>query len=190
MLYQVADFYQLRSLRSTDSQQLGQYFEQLGEETKARFGPHPLTAAYASELCKATDAACHRLVLCIENRICGYVILDLRPYPEDYQRYQKYGIELCAGLDAMLAPSIADDLQGKGLASQMMPCLLDFARQHQVRHLVLMGGTQQGNDKAIRLYKRAGFIEVGQFVTQLLNYDMYLPLIPASNCKKSEDNSD
>lgn len=176
MIYQVADIYQLRPLKSRDRVLLGQYFEQLGAETRRRFGPHPLTTDYADALCTSPETDCHRLVLCTANRICGYVILDLRTYPEDYQRYQSYGIELCAGLDAMLAPSVADDLQGKGLASQMMPCLFDFARQLQVRNLILMGGTQQGNDKAIRLYKTAGFIEVGQFVTQLLNYDMYLPL--------------
>ena len=64
MMYQIADRYQLRPLKSEDSQQLGQYFEQLSDETKGRFGPHPLTAAYARQLCEAADAACHRLVLC------------------------------------------------------------------------------------------------------------------------------
>jgi hypothetical protein len=54
--------------------------------------------------------------------------------------------------------------------------LLQFAGQQGIRPLVLMGGTPQGHNKAIRLCQAAGFIEAGLIDCHLLNYNMYLPL--------------
>jgi len=171
---------QLRPLRGSDASNFADFLRNLGPETRARFGPHPLDESTAHALCAAQpEAQIQRLVLCEKQAIVGYFILDFTPTEAEQQRYQQAGIGLNFQLEPRFAPCIADHYQNQGLASLAMAELISYCQQQGLKSLVLMGGTQASNLRAIHFYKKAGFAEIGRFYTaynQQDNLDMRLSL--------------
>jgi GNAT superfamily N-acetyltransferase len=173
----------LRSLIAGDVRILGDYFLGLSAETRRRYGPHPFDRATAERLCASIDPAqTLRLIGTVPwdgaERIIGYFILILGIREDDAARYAKLGIVLNADTDCTLAPSVADDYQSQGLGSLMMRHLLDVARLLGRKRMVLWGGTQATNFRAIHFYHKYGFRTVGEFEEPpgFNNYDMILDL--------------
>ncbi len=168
----------LREISACDSEPLGNYFESLSAETRKRYGPHPFTKEIAGELCTRKDDSAKRFVLTLvdNTRFVGYFILEFQMHKELLNRYREQGIDLSDGKNPLFAPSIADDYQNTGLASLAMPGLIKAAKDLGAKSLVLMGGTQATNKRAIAFYKKFGFVHVCDFETKVLNYDMWLVL--------------
>lgn len=166
----------LRSLRATDAELLGAYFEALSARSKSRFQPHPLTAQHAATICADGRDDTLRLVIEGPHAIVGYFILEPRVSFHEIDRYRERGITLEPGLDFMFAPSIADAIQDQGVASSAMPHVIDLARGRGARSLVLMGGTQATNARAIAFYEKFGFQRVGGYQTEVFNHDMRLEI--------------
>lgn len=170
----------LRPLRADDSAHFGDFLQGLSEATRARFGPHPLDESTAHAHCAAQpEAQIQRLVLCEKQAIVGYFILDFTLAEAEQQRYQQAGINLNFQLEPRFAPCIVDHYQNQGLASLAMAELIIYCQQQGLKSLVLMGGTQASNLRAIHFYKKAGFAEIGRFYTaynQQDNLDMRLSL--------------
>jgi RimJ/RimL family protein N-acetyltransferase len=172
--------YTFRKLEQADSALLTTYFLALSKETQSRFGPHPLTAEYAKKLCDLPQDSADRFILLTENQdqIIGYFIVEYGGAPDEAKRYQAQGIDLDPKLDPIFAPSMADAYQNKGLASRVMPLIIGAAKEKYARSLVLMGGTQETNHRAIAFYEKFGFKRYGRFQTDMFNYDMRLVFEP------------
>lgn len=160
---------------------LAAFFESLSEQTRSKYGPHPLTREFVNNtLVNNLDKSdVHRYIIRSATKVIGYFIVDFNHYPDETRRYQSYQILLDSAVDPVFAPCIADDYQNQGVASQAMTALIEVLRQRQVRSLVLMGGTQAPNTLARRFYKKFGFEELGGFYTEhngLDNFDMRLIL--------------
>lgn len=114
----------------------------------------------------------------VGERIIAYFILILGIRDDDAQRYLKLNLPLDAATDCTLAPSVADEYQSQGLGSVLMRQLIVLSRQLGRRRMVLWGGTQATNDRAIRFYHKHGFRTVGEFQEPLgfNNYDMIMDL--------------
>lgn len=166
----------LRQLRPDDGARLGAFFDGLSAETRRRYAPHPLNREFARSLCDELieDAITQRWAVLTEDQeaVLGYFILDRQMSTHEASRYQMQGITLEAGKDWLFAPVIADEWQNKGLASAVMPALLDQARLSGARSLVLLGGTQETNQKGIAFYQKFGFVQHGGYQTELYNLDM------------------
>jgi len=163
-----------RKLTESDAILLGNYFESLSAETRLRFGPHPLTSQYAQHLCTLTNDTAQRFIV-IENggsRIIAYFILDFKMSEHEKARYAQFDIQLCDDLDVLFAPSVADDYQNKGIASDAMKLIIEEACTLNARSLVLMGGTQETNARAIAFYEKFGFKRFGGYQTDMFNHDM------------------
>ena len=171
----------IRELSLDDGSQLSDYFFGLSGASKKRYGPHPLTKEYAQYLCKPEQLLNEKIIrLVITNEqleIIGYIILDSNVVLDDVRRYEQQGLNLLDGLHFFLAPSIADNYQNQGIASRVMPMLIELARKCGVHRLVLMGGTQLSNKIAVNYYEKVGFIRLDEFQTEVANVDMYMPLI-------------
>jgi GNAT superfamily N-acetyltransferase len=168
--------YVFRKLVKTDVALLARYFSSLSEATKARFAPHPLTDEYINRLCKLNSDSAERFVLLPGSldKIVGYFILEYQMSPHEARRYLGQGIHLESELDPLFAPSIADTYQNRGLASSVMPLIIDAAKEHGSRSLVLLGGTQETNRLAIAFYEKLGFKRYGGYQTDIFNFDMRL----------------
>lgn len=170
----------LRTLEGEDGAALSDYFAGLGPETLRRFQPHSLTTAMAHQICGSPDTRQSRFVVEREGRIIAYFILDREMSIHETNRYREHGIMLESGLDFLFAPSVTDEFQGKGIASLAMPRLLSWARSAGARSLVLMGGTQATNARAIAFYEKFGFQRFGGYQTEIFNHDMRLCLPPGA----------
>jgi GNAT superfamily N-acetyltransferase len=164
----------LRLLRASDAEALGAFFAGLSAETRRRYQPHPLTADFARELCGAASSTAWRLVIDRAGELVGYFILETRMSEHEAGRYRTQGIELASDRDWLFAPVVADACQNLGLASLAMPHLLRLAREQGARSLVLMGGTQATNARAIAFYGKFGFQRCGGYQTEVFNHDMRL----------------
>lgn len=168
--------HRMRLLNKEDSAALTAYFESLGAESKKRFQPHPLTAELAQALCESPETGVLRFVVEHSNRIIAYFILDPRMSRHEAGRFSEFGIELESGKDYLFAPSVADEFQNTGIASKAMPHLLATAKAAGARSLVLMGGTQATNPRAIAFYEKFGFQKFGGYQTEVFNHDMRLSM--------------
>ncbi|TAA48401.1 GNAT family N-acetyltransferase [Corallincola spongiicola] len=169
--------FSLRLLHRDDGAALARYFAQMGEDTRRRFGPHPLTEAFADELVQKGDDSADRFVMTSDDgKIAAYFIFERQAFPHEMQRYAEQGIVLAAGQDISFAPSVADAYQNSGVASAAMPALIGYARSMGAKSLVLMGGTQATNERAVRFYEKFGFRRHGGYQTELYNHDMRLLL--------------
>ncbi len=169
-----------RELTQSDGEALGSFFESLSDETRSKYGPHPLTKEHALLLCiKIGIDNVKRLIILNTKEIIGYFVLDFNPFEHEAARYKEYGIELDERIDPVFAPCISDNYQNQGIASEAMKLLLNYARSKNLRSIVLMGGTQEPNKVAQSFYKKFGFKEYGRFYTDhngLNNIDMKLML--------------
>lgn len=166
-----------RRLTENDSSNLARYFENLSAETRKKFQPHPLTKNYAIYLChKSLENAIRYVISDEEKNIHGYFILDFDIVEHEAERYHSYGIELKDGSDAFFAPSVADNLQNTGLASQSMEIIIDLLKGESVNRLVLLGGTREDNPTALSFYEKFGFEKVGGYQTDIWNFDMQLSI--------------
>lgn len=167
----------LRRLTENDAASLGDYFENLSEDTKEKFQPHPLTRIYATYLChKSLENVMRFVISDNDKKIYGYFILDFDLNYHEAERYKDYGIRLEPGRNAFFAPSIDDKLQDSDIASQTMDILLELLREETVDRLVLLGGAREDNNQALTFYEEFGFEKVGGYKTDIWNYDMQLML--------------
>jgi GNAT superfamily N-acetyltransferase len=173
----------VRLLLRSDSAALGAYFLGLSEETRRRFGPHPLDQATADDLCATISIAeALRLVAVVPGpapqEIIAYFILLLDVTEDERARYTPSGIALDSQTDCTVAPSVADCYQSSGLGSRCFEHLIELARRLGRQRMLLLGGTQASNQRAIHFYAKHRFRTIGSFEEPVgvLNYDMLLEL--------------
>ncbi len=158
----------LRPLLATDRELLATYFAELSPETRSRFGPHAFDRATADQLCSTIDPAKILRVVAVVpasdiERIVAYFILMFSVTSHEDARFAERGIALDGDLDCTLAPSVADTHQNSGLGSLVMSYLFWLATSLGRRSMVLLGGTQATNARAVHFYRKHGFSEVGSF---------------------------
>ena len=175
------EVFEFRPLDKNDGKLLGGFFEGLSQETRSKFGPHPLTNEHAVEkLCPQIGKDnVNRFVIASDEKVVGYFIVDFNHYPHEKSRYDSYQVNLDFCNDPVFAPCISDEYQSLGVASQALKSLIKALTEKGVRSLVLMGGTQEPNFVARNFYKKFGFEEQGEFYTDyngLNNIDMRLVL--------------
>lgn len=167
--------YIFRKLTSADRERLGLFFSSLSDNTRIRFGPHPLTHEHANVLCASlTDDSVTRFIVETEDKFVGYFILDFRVIEHEVKRYRSYGIVLNPKSDPLFAPCIADDYQNFGISSAVMSNIIAYAKGVNCASLVLLGGTQESNELGISFYKKWGFKECGRYFHKGNNIDMRL----------------
>jgi GNAT superfamily N-acetyltransferase len=152
------------------------YFNGLSVESKARFAPHPFTSESVSEI--VSNSSYYQFVAKTldEDLIIAYAILKKGWLQFENPRLESYGLKPCEG-DFTIAPSVADGWQGRGLGTQFFMYLIDYAKHHlNAKRFILWGGVQSDNSKAVKLYLKCGFEELGQFEYNGINYDMILTI--------------
>jgi GNAT superfamily N-acetyltransferase len=163
----------LRKLESKDFGDLFDYLQDLSAETKKRFGPHEFDQQSIVEFYKLPDIHRGYVALDIEtNRIVAYSIIRIGYLGHDKIRLQSYGLTLDNTADCTFAPSVADLWQGCGVGNKLFHFILSDLKINKIRRIILWGGVQVDNDRAVSYYKRNGFKILGQFSHNGENYDM------------------
>lgn len=167
---------QIRLLNNSDFDRLIHYLQSLRAETLQRFQPHSFQPQdvlsfyqqQGTEACVAIDTATDELV--------GYAVLKKGLLEHDLPRLQQYQYPLQYDTAYTFAPSVKDDWQSTGVGQLMMDFIRAEMQSRNIHQLVLWGGVQSGNEKAVRFYRKNGFRLLGSFEYNGPNDDMLLEL--------------
>lgn len=164
----------LRKLNTADFEKLFTYLDQLSANSKKRFGPHPFDKQSIEEFYKDSTHIGFVAEPIDSSEFVAYSIIKIGFLPNDNDRLQSYGYTLNNETDCTFAPSVADDWQSMGVGNAIFQFILSEIKLLDARRIILWGGVQADNDKAINYYKKNGFKKLGEFHHQGLNYDMIL----------------
>jgi diamine N-acetyltransferase len=166
----------IRLMKQQDEELLFTYFENLSEETKSRFGPHPFDRETVHLLCRFLSPDILRYIAldATSNKIIAYMLIRKGLLEADKKRLQENNIFIDEATACSFAPSVADDWQGSGLGSKMFSSIEnDLKEKTTYKTIVLWGGVQASNQNAVQFYTRNGFIHKGNFLhNNLDNFDM------------------
>lgn len=164
-----------------DVEALVQYFNQLSEETKQYFAPHPFDVDTITAICRGSYKDYNAFV-CIRNGlIIAYAVVKNTPTARELDRFAKYPIGLNVEKDYILAPSVADAFQSQGIGSIVLDFVESELRKLSAEKVILWGGVQLRNKRAVRYYLKHGFKTLGEFsYNGLDNLDMVKYLDNAS----------
>jgi GNAT superfamily N-acetyltransferase len=167
-----------RLLERHDQHRLYDYLNQLSAESKSRFGPHAFDNRTIIEIC---DGLCGNTIYFIaedsNSNIIAYMLLKKGTLDADRSRYDEYNILFDESLTATYAPSVADEWQNTGVGTAMFQYILLYLKNTGHRNLVLWGGVQALNRRAVHFYSKHHFKQAGSFWYQGKdNLDMFLEL--------------
>ncbi len=150
-----------------------QYLNGLSGETYGRFGPHAFSEEGIRETFNGLQKVYGFIGLDAESRqIVAYSLIMTGCPEQDNKRYATYGIlkeelALCT-----FAPSVADSWQSSGLGSLMFDYIKQEINQYRFNAMMLWGGVQASNVRAVNFYTKHGFVAVGGFEHNGNNIDM------------------
>ncbi len=154
----------VRRLAEADETALVAYLNVLSAESRSRFGPHSFDPETVRQICRnETDDVLRYLAFSPENTVVAYLLVKKGTLPEDRRRYENAGWVLDEKNTCTFAPSVADAWQSSGLGNAMFGVVLEDLRPYPFRQMLLWGGVQATNERAIRYYTRQGFELVGRF---------------------------
>jgi len=156
--------------------ELNVYLNKLSEDSKKRFGPHLFTK---DEIVRIFNDNDYKLFIARnpdENSIIAYTIIKFGWLDFEIPRLTSYGLSPGSN-DCTIAPSVADEWQGRGLGSMFFDYLMStLKKEYHMSRIILWGGVQSNNSKAIRLYEKFGFKTLGEFNYNGMNLDMILEI--------------
>ncbi|MBK9735067.1 MAG: GNAT family N-acetyltransferase [Saprospiraceae bacterium] len=145
----------LRRLNSYDLDNLLHYLENLSMETKKRFGPHQFDKQSVIDFYDCLDIHWGYVAENIDtNEIVAYSIIKFGYLESDYNRFLSYGIKLDSKIDCEFAPSVADFWQSCGIGNKLFHFILADLKKTAAKRIVLWGGVQADNERAINYYKK------------------------------------
>lgn len=166
----------LRQLNSNDLEQLLLYLQQLSPATVRRFQPHPYNTEEVTSFHHHHEHEAWVAVDPSSETIVAYTVLKKGYLHHDYPRLQQYGVDILYDDCYTIAPSVTDEWQSAGVGQLLFNYVVDEMKNRQVKQLILWGGVQTDNTKAVRFYHKNGFRSLGHFQYNGLNEDMILPL--------------
>jgi GNAT superfamily N-acetyltransferase len=156
---------EVRLLKPTDKENLHRYFQQLSEETLSRFGPHPFDRITTEAIFSNPDSSMHRYIALNEStgEVVAYMLIKQGMIEADQQRYARRNQFFDAATTVTFAPSVADAWQSSGLGSAMASYIEDDLINNGMRVIILWGGVQASNSKAVNFYKKRGYQFIASF---------------------------
>jgi GNAT superfamily N-acetyltransferase len=166
---------EVRLLENSDSEKLFEYFDQhFSKESKSRFGPHPFAKETLNVICQNPNGEITRYVAVDEEKnIVAYMLVKKGMIEWDEKRYATRQQFYDLNLSVAFAPSVADAWQSSGLGMLMNNIIEDDLRKRNVKNIILWGGVQATNEKAVNFYKKLGYQYISSFWHEGKdNYDM------------------
>jgi GNAT superfamily N-acetyltransferase len=163
----------IRPFGLSDADDLADYFIGLSHETTRRYGPHPFDRATIVEIFSGNTGLLGYIAIEQDNQsIIAYSVIKYGVIHHDQVRLESYGLKINNQTDCTYAPSVADAWQSCGVGNLMFQFILDDLKSMGFRRIILWGGVQADNLKAVNFYRKNGFQEVGRFEHNGNNLDM------------------
>lgn len=176
-IFFVTETLHCRKLTANDFDALLHYLHQLGDATRQRFGPH----AFNSEALNSfynfdTGFTGYIAEECHSQGIIAYAIIKTGLLQHDKDRLLAYQYPIMHPNCCTFAPSVADQWQGRGIGKLLFNYILKNLEAAGIKQVILWGGVQASNEKAVTFYKKLGFITLGVFEYNGSNLDMLLEI--------------
>ena len=144
---------------------LATFLSNLSEETHRRFAPHAFDPTTIHELAAEKDPDCLRFVALDHHtaNVVAYMLFDRSSLKWEIRRAVSNGFNIDKDKSVRFAPVLANAWQGSGLAGLMFGLVRDRLQLAGFDTILLWGGVQASNTKAIRFYERIGFVQAGRF---------------------------
>jgi GNAT superfamily N-acetyltransferase len=153
------------------------YLQGLSAETVRRFRPHSFDLQTIQVLYREPSKQLAYVAEVPESQeYAAYFALKTGIIPHDEFRFSTYGIRSEQANLCTFAPSVADSWQGNGLGSALFRFMLPQLKDYGFRKMVLWGGVQADNYRALAYYHKLGFRQLGSFEHYGMNHDMLLEL--------------
>jgi diamine N-acetyltransferase len=162
-----------RQITADDLENLLLYLHQLSPDSRKRFGPHRFDMDTLSQLYKKSND--HIGYIAVEEnsgKIIAYAVLKKEFLEHDSQRLHSYGLQPDHNTDCTYAPSVADHWQGRGIGTGLFKYILFDLKKMPFLRIILWGGVQADNERAVRYYLNNGFTILGKFQYNGNNFDM------------------
>jgi len=166
----------VKKLQSSDLDALLHYLHNLSSETKSRFGPHPFDAEGLIQFYNDNSITGFIAIDQYSNTVIAYSVVKDGLLHHDKNRLNGYGYPGMENNSCTYAPSVADNWQGKGIGKRVFDYVVEDCKQKGTKRIILWGGVQSSNNKALHFYQKQGFVTIGQFEYNGLNQDMLLEL--------------
>lgn len=169
----------VRRLNYDDFDKLVDYLGKLSPETVNRFGPHGFDKKSILNLYE--NCSNHKGYIAQDpetSEIIAYAIVKLGCLEHDSNRLRSYGINPDDTTDCTFAPSVADHWQSQGVGNSLFNFMLLDLKARRVKRIILWGGVQSNNTRAVNYYTKNGFRKLGEFQYNGPNYDMVLEINP------------
>lgn len=155
----------IRLLIETDKEQVYNYLQNLSPESRSRFGPHPFDMQTVEMICKHPDNEILRYIAVSESpaAIIAYMLIKQGMIASDQQRYAQRNQFYEYATTVTYAPSVADDWQSSGLGTAMHTIIETELKSKGIQHIILWGGVQASNEKAVNFYKKNGYRFIDSF---------------------------
>lgn len=166
-----------RRLKTEDFPGLSAYLMNLSPETKHRFGPHSYDLQAITDLYQNSTE--YRGYIALDDdtsTIIAYTIIKKGYLEHDCPRLKSYGFIPDHTTDCTIAPSVADAWQSLGIGNQLFHFIISDLRVAGINRIILWGGVQCDNGKAVNFYKKNSFNCLGQFEYYGQNFDMVCEL--------------
>ncbi|WP_301930263.1 GNAT family N-acetyltransferase [Ferruginibacter sp.] len=167
-----------RLLERKDQQGLYNYLNQLSAESRSRFGPHAFDLKTTIEICdNLYGDTIYFIAEDSGNNIIAYMLLRKGMLDADKSRYDDYHIFFDEKSTATYAPSVADEWQNAGIGTAIFQYILLYLKNNGYKNLILWGGVQTLNQRAVHFYSKHCFKQAGSFWYQGKdNLDMFMQL--------------
>jgi GNAT superfamily N-acetyltransferase len=162
---------------ATDHDALVHYLNQLSEATRQRFEPHPFDRDGVLNFHKSYEGLLAYVAEDLsQQEIIAYAVIKHGCLEHDKERLMSYdGINLDEG-SCTFAPSVADKWQSRGIGKLLFHYILNDLKVAGISKIILWGGVQAGNNKAVNFYRKMGFTTLGSFEYNGSNLDMLLEI--------------
>jgi diamine N-acetyltransferase len=155
-----------RPLETGDVAPLEEFLSSLSNETRRFWNLESYDRSAAAELCAAIGRY-DKLRFVAQEAAAPFRLLASFEFSfgiprGDAERFRSYSITLSETSDCRFAPCVRDALQGSGLANALMPLAIDIARRFGKSRIILWGGVDSENRRAIRFYEKHGFTALGR----------------------------
>ena len=166
-----------RKLNPDDIDALVNYLSQLSEETRKRFGPHGYDKTAVENFYKDNaDVTGYIVETNSPKQIIAYSLVKNGLLWHDYDRIKNYGVHVDADECCTFAPSVADEWQSKGIGKMLFNFILADIKNSGIKKMVLWGGVQASNERAVSFYTKTGFKTLGSFEYNGSNFDMVMDM--------------
>lgn len=157
-----------RIATTADCDSIVSFYQQLQEATRRLYAPHLMDRESIQQQVADPD---YLMLLSIEEDLAGYQVFLKGAFPWESDRFKQYGITLNQHT-ASYAPVLGDNFQGRGIGASMLKQALPLLKAAGIRQLILWGGVQCANIRAVNFYLKNGFRIAGYFEWEGANYDM------------------